>query len=130
MSEWNIPKIREECLKLMGWTPSSYVEGASTYTHWHADETVKLDREDSTQFPPDPTTSLDDALPLMERYDISPFRTHDGMWAASKPCCRAAAEAFENVTYEEQVANRPALAICLVALRCAGHDLDDFRVKT
>lgn len=122
MTNWNFPKIREECLKLMGWTPSSYVEGASTYTHWHADETVKLDREDSTQFPPDPTTSLDDALPLMERYRLILTRLDNGWFAES-----VVFAAFDDSA--EAMSDTAPLAVCLCALRCDGRDLDEFKVK-
>lgn len=144
MSEWDVDKIRWECLKLLGWTKFDRDTVPEDTWEWYIrdkcgeiwkgpDEefrhTTQVSSCDDGEMVPCPTRFLDHALPLMERYDISPFRTHDGMWAASKPCCRAAAEAFENVTYEEQVANHPALAICLVALRCAGRDLDDFKVK-
>lgn len=116
---YDLEKIRSACLELMGWRSTSYIDGASTYTHWHADASVKLDRQDSTQFPPDPTCSLDDALPLMEKYGIrlGPPFTYERKWEAYSP--NHAIECFDE---------SPALAVCLCAIRCAGRILEDFEV--
>ena len=131
MSEWNIPKIREECLKLMGHGivdigdsrkfsphgdcgPSIYFKVVSPlgetrivrYLDWAASNA------------PDPVYDLDDALPLMEKYGVAPRKF--GKWT-SIPW-----DSAKNI----QEADTAPLSVCLCALLCAGHNLDDFRVKS
>ena len=115
MSEWNVPKIREECLKLMGWKhdPTLGLWGGP-FVNWR-DPSGKHVLESGI---PDPTTSLDDALPLMEKYGVAPRKF--GKWT-SIPW-----DSAKNI----QEADTAPLSVCLCALLCAGHNLDDFRVKS
>ena len=134
MTNWNVPKIREECLKLMGHGivdigdsrkfsphgdcgPSIYFKVVSPlgetrivrYLDWAASNA------------PDPVYDLNDALPLMEQFDIilSPI-VGEGGWCAS--------DEFGEPP-RPMVANDSApLAVCLLALDKSGHNLDDFKL--
>lgn len=114
MTNWNIPKIREECLKLMGW---GRVPGLGSLRGvWFG--------PDGEGDPPDPTTSLDHALPLIEKYGmaVAPPNVADALWLAQ------VIHGYPNVARLAK-ADSPCLAICLCALRCDGRDLDEFKVK-
>ena len=117
MSEWNVPKIREECLRLMGWKhdPTLGLWGGP-FVNWRDPSGTHVLESGI----PDPTSSLDEALPL--------FKANDGtfIWLG----LTEDGEEFEAQHGAfRQVGNNPALAVCLLRLELAGHDLDDFRVK-
>jgi len=124
MSEWNVPKIREECLKLMGITrrPCAVLyEDASGQPLPTFLGTGFTGMSGFRQEIPDPTKSLDDALPL--------FKANDGtfIWLG----LTEDGEEFEAQHGAwRQVNENPALAVCLLRLELAGHNLDDFRVKS
>jgi hypothetical protein len=126
MSEWNVPKIREECLRMMGWTrkEQGHPDGDGVDVWWmRPDGRGSLCEGTMTgkAFIPDPTTSLDDALPL--------FKANDGtfIWLG----LTEDGEEFEAQHGAwRQVNENPALAVCLLRLELAGHNLDDFRVKS
>ena len=129
---YDLEKIRVACLELMGWR-------RETQQNWRDKQTDVIwtgpdgkERYEGLWMPitiPEPTKSIDDVLPLMRRYEISLFCARDGRWGASKPCCRTAAESFFDSDYEEEIADNPALAVCQMALRCAGRILEDFEVS-
>jgi len=126
MTELDVPKIREECLKLMGITrrPCAVLyEDASGQPLPTFLGTGFTGMSGFRQEIPDPTKSLDDALPLMEKFDIilSPI-VGEGGWCAS--------DEFGEPP-RPMVANDSApLAVCLLALDKSGRDLEDFTVKS
>lgn len=113
-TEWDLKKIREECLKLMGVTQT--VIGRDNGV-----EFVKLEAPEGVNASGNPTTSLDDALPLMEKLNVAlgPRKDPDTGSVTWSTQCR-------HPLYEME---SPYLAVCLSALACAGRDLDDFKVK-
>ena len=121
MSEWNIPKIREECLKLMGWKydedmflGSWLKPGADPANRSNYVLDFKLDDL------PDPTTSLDDALSLMEKYRIN-LHFHprfDPQWSAVGTRLVDHKESWMGCQAETA-----AMAVCIAALRCEKHPL-------
>lgn len=137
--KYDLEKVYEACLMLLGYKPKLAGPHAGREKH-HAYGDVWLSPEgyeryvwtdDGVEAMPDPTTSLDDALPLMARYfiEVGP-RFGEGDWVA-----RGLVEvsgAYEHVRDEDEafveLNDSAALAVCLVALRCADRDLKDFEV--
>ncbi len=124
MTVWRVDKIREECLKLMGHEvldlgdPNAnprFVKAVSPMGN------VRIMRFHDFQLneAPDPTHSLDDALPLMLKYEIHLCGVLNGsgaLWTAGAGM-RA-----------QQIESSAPLAVCLCALRCAGRDLKEFQL--
>ncbi len=114
--KYDLDKIREECLRLAGWHIVHDDEDA-WWTH--------PDRGDEVPFgeTPDPTASLDDALPLMRRYSMTLAAAAEDTWNVS------GTESFATPGMEVVNESNAALAVCLVALKCAGHDVKQYEVS-
>lgn len=124
--KYDMDKVRVACLKLMDYEPCRNPLDCAVDAHYHGPDWTVVVEKDA----PNPTTSLDDALPLMEKFNIGlglsgqdpeyldekweaigVIRGHNGETPYMPPVERS---------------DSPALAICLCALRCAGRDLKDF----
>ena len=113
---YDLEKIRVACLELMGWKVTKHYDPPRWWSPADPPEANTRTIDDL----PDPTRSLDDALPLMEKYGIrlGPPFTYERKWEAYS--ANYAIECFDE---------SPALAVCLCALRCAGRILEDFEVS-
>lgn len=117
MTNWNVPKIREECLRLMGWKhdPTLGLWGGP-FVNWR-DPSGKHVLESGI---PDPTSSLDEALSLMEKYRIN-LHFHprfDPQWSAVGTRLVDHKESWMGCQAETA-----AMAVCIAALRCEKHPL-------
>ena len=121
-TRWNEEKIRERCLELLGWSRCKAPLGCAVSAHVHDPDghVVETDEPASQTWYPNPVTSLDDALPLMEKYKVSlsPLTgTEIGLWEASGDARSGFADA-----------ESPSLAVCLFVLRCLGHNTEEFQI--
>lgn len=144
MTNWNIPKIREECLVLMGHTivflgdsrkfsphgdllPSTYFSVVSPFGETRIVRYLDWAMSNA----PDPTCSLEDAIPLMHLQGVSiyPTTVREGVPAF---CAEAMSpkDLMLNGIEPSLVHESAAMAVCLMALRCAGRNLDNFKSTT
>lgn len=135
MTNWNVPKIREECLELLGWKQCLRPDGVPN-GDWIDPNGMVCNEEyrcDCSDRVPNPVYSLDDALPLIEKYKMSlhakgasfangEYTSDDEHWTAE---ARVSGDDYD---VKNEWADTAPLAICLVALLCAGHNLDDFKL--
>ena len=126
--KYDLEKVQLACLELLGWRHwhwSNWSDGAGTFTEPGVGRETKYSMFEhadhgETQFAPDPTDSLDDALPLMEKYTVDLLRSH-GMddkfkWMAT------------TLKGNDAFNDSATLAVCLCSLRCAGRDLKEFEL--
>jgi len=124
---YDLDKIRVACLELMGWrreTSQNWLDKQMDVIWIGPDG---LERCEGLPLPnpiPEPTKSLDDALPLMEKYKITlaPPRL---VLRRKKLVNLWTAESSGTVTEHEDA----MVAVCLCALRIKHHDLKDFEIK-
>lgn len=124
---WNLPKIREACLRLMGWhdaydnSPNFVSPGGMIRLSW---QQVALGDFGKA---PDPTESLDDALPLFDRFAMALYLSqhpeHSEKW-------RCVDDRTNEGDEDDAFAETAPLAVCLCSLRCAGMDLKLFEVNS
>lgn len=119
---YDLPKIREACLELLGWKHPKP-------GHWITPN-IKADCDDVDA--PDPTISLDDALPLMEKFEMDTdfdAKAVDADTGERIPwtLCGRGLDGRAHWGYSWPT-KELALAVCVCALECAGRDLKDFEV--
>jgi len=122
--KYDLNRVREECLKLMGWRVTNHYQPPRW---WNRDDPPEANTRTIDDLP-DPTRSLDDALPLLHIYGIELHpEEHDPV------TYRAVSRSPKDVMlrgFEPDVENEnPALAVCLCALLNAGRDLKEFEVS-
>ena len=109
--KYDLEKVRLACLELMGWTRNPDYAGFEKFSS----DTEWLSPLGHCRLCPDPTSYVDDAIPLMKKYHISAGFTGNVPEAVSDTHCIMGTETV-------------ALAACLCALRCAGRDLKEFEL--
>lgn len=130
---WNLPKIREACLELLGWrreTSQNFLDGKTDIIWTHTDGRERYEGLPHPDPLPDPTESLDDALPLMEKYQMNLLTPRRRDFGPSDRWAAGGQESLPNVHNppEYVYADTAPLAVCLCALRCTGRDLKEFEV--
>lgn len=122
MKEYDLDKIRIVCLTLMGW---KHVDGSAW---WNEAESYSAfwDIKGSDMLAlPNPTESLDDALPLMEKYVMELQCTDNsdrGKWLATT-------DDHTGYAFAEAFADSAPLAVCLCALKRMEIDTDGFLLQ-
>lgn len=123
--KYDLQKIRGACLELMGWrreTSKNFLDGKEDVIWTHKDG---RDRYEGVPLPdplPDPTTSLDDALPLFDRFAMALYRGHP----IEGEGWRCVDDRTNEGDEDDAFADTAPLAVCLCALLCAGRDLKEF----
>lgn len=134
--EWNLQKIRSAALELLGWIrvevddiPDDEWEYnikdrcGEVWKRLVGDKTeyrheIQVASCDDGEMLPNPTRSMDDAVPLAFKYEMTLSMYGDGT------CSIASVHAL---SYRKDF-RHPALEICLHALLCAGRDLKEFEL--
>ena len=116
---YDIDKIRVACLELMGWRVTNRYQPPRW---WRQGDPPETNLRTIDQIP-NPTKSLDHALPLMEKYKITlaPPRI---VLRHKKLVSLWTAESSGTVAEHEDA----MVAVCLCALRIKHHDLKDFEI--
>lgn len=114
---WNLPKIREACLELIGWdiTETWSDMDQKMVPSW-LEPTIGGHTDPMEA--PDPTTSLDDALPLMKLCGCKKslrWSPNDLKWDAGCP------------NHGGVMDENPAFAVAVSSLICLGRDLEEFQ---
>lgn len=125
---YDLGKVREECLRLMGWDKIAE-------RWWGHPDIGVANLPGFSAGIPDPTTSIDDALPLMRKFNMTLMareswkpRLGEGPWMAHGD---ADHDPLFDTPYHaiEPQEESAALTVCLAALRCAGFNLKDFEIS-
>jgi hypothetical protein len=121
--KYDLTKVREACLELMGWKRMS-PHDLIWWTSPDGSENGSTGDYSFHKQAPNPTTSLGDALPLIEKYGmaVAPPNVADALWLAQ------VIQGYPNVGRLAK-ADSPCLAVCLCALRCEDRNLEDFKVS-
>ena len=136
-AKWDLPKIREACLELMGWRTIPNENGYD-WPIWIQPNGKRAFVDISNghgQIVPDPTRSLDDALPLLSEYGIvlHPPGTYYKRGVLQNEDWWSAQYIREFMSFHEMIdqplTDSPALLVCLAALLSKHKNLDEFRVK-